>query len=49
MGDLAIKSPVVTAKDGVHLLILVKRWSKLVKMNLIHNYFGLGNDKLQIQ
>ena len=39
---LALKPPVVTGKDGSHLLILLKRWSKLVKKECNSQLFWLG-------
>ena len=41
-GDLALTSPLSTAKDGLHLLILLKRWLKLVKNETNSQLFGLG-------
>ena len=35
---LALKSPVITHKDGLHLLILLKNFSKLDENE--SNYFG---------
>ena len=40
-GDLALKSPVITAKHGLLLLISLKRWSKLVTMILAKNNASL--------
>ena len=41
-GDLALKSPVSTAKDGLHLLISLQIWSKLVKNESNSQLFWLG-------
>ena len=38
--DLALKSPVITDKNGLHLFMSLKSFSKLDKNNQINYYFG---------